>query len=60
MMVGVTGVNGVTGMMGVMGVKEEEGKVEGGDGTIAGQTTTTTTRKDRASQPMEAGRLRMR
>ena len=57
MMVGVTGVNGVTGMMGVMGVKEEEGKVEGGDGTIAGQTATTT-RKDRASQPMEAGRLR--
>ena len=35
----------------------EEGEVEGGDGTIAGETTTTS-RKDRASQPMEARRLR--
>ena len=31
-----------------------EGEVEGGDGTIAGQTTTTKIKKDKASQPMDA------
>ena len=55
---GVTRLTGVTGLSGKGEGKEKPSVWRGGEGedvTMAGQTTT---RKDRATQPMDGGRLR--